>query len=96
MLIFSPSGIIGHNLLDAEETVNTIDEDVQNNQIPTINNDNDRDIVDLLYEKRVSFVEWDEWKRIDSFEQESKLNPDSPRTKLISIDSMIEVAKTEE
>jgi len=85
-----PSGIIGTNKADSYETVESLVHD-----LPDINSGSDtnvNDFVDMLEKRNVSFIDFDQWRMIDSAEQQMGQQCGKIREKIISIDQMLAIA----
>jgi ferredoxin--NADP+ reductase len=78
-----PTGVIGTNKKDAEETAALMLADVGKTPAPG----GGADIADLLKQKGVSYVDWAEWKKIDAVEIE-RGKPNRPRSKLVNLAEM--------
>lgn len=88
-----PVGVIGTNKPDAVSTVNSILED-----LPSLTGiaDQDRElsrIEDLLKERGVDFVTYEDWKRLDAFETARGTERGRPRVKLTEVAEMMRVIR---
>ncbi len=91
-----PSGVIGTNKKDAQETIETILEDAAAGRLPE-RQGLDRDgLPDLLGERGVRFVEFDGWQAIDALEQRRGADAGRPRIKLTAFEEMLEAAGKDE
>jgi ferredoxin/flavodoxin---NADP+ reductase len=89
-----PSGVIGTNKKDAQETVDALCEDAREGRIPTPPLAADRSaIVELLSERVPDFVGYQGWKAIDGAERERGEPLGRPRVKFVRIEEMLEVAR---
>lgn len=86
-----PTGIIGTNLTDAEDTVVSMARDYCNLQ---------RDpaagragLQRLLLQRGVSFVDWDAWENINHCEQEQGQSVGAARVKCTSVGDLLRAAK---
>ena len=87
-----PTGILGTNKRDAEETVGCLAEDLRAGALPAPRNP-DRDAIDaLLAERRPDHVTADGWHAIDALELERGRDAERPRVKLASRDELAEAA----
>lgn len=85
-----PSGIIGTNRACSVESVASLLEDIE--QLGTLEiNKNPDSIYTLLDERSVRYINFDEWKRIDSAEVKRGEVKDKPREKFTRIDEMFGV-----
>jgi ferredoxin/flavodoxin---NADP+ reductase len=88
-----PSGVIGTNKKDAQETVDHVFADLEARAIP------DREplepsIEELLAERQPDAVGYEGWRAIDEAEQERGRPHGRPRVKFCSIEEMIEAARS--
>jgi ferredoxin/flavodoxin---NADP+ reductase len=86
-----PSGVIGTNKKDAQETVSHLFEDMEAGRIPEPA-DGTEPIEALLAERAPDHVEWTDWELIDSAEQEAGKPHGRPRVKFVRIEDMLEAA----
>ena len=87
-----PTGVIGTNKKDAQETIETLLGDAAAGTLPE--RDVDRDALPgLLAERGIDFVEFDGWQAIDALEQERGAGAGRPRIKLTAFAEMLEAAK---
>lgn len=84
-----PSGIIGTNIADAKDTTATIMHDLQEMK-PRANSK--KKIDSLLAERKIQVVGWEDYQRLDEFEQTHKRNDNQPREKIVSIKQQLEAA----
>jgi ferredoxin/flavodoxin---NADP+ reductase len=88
-----PTGIIGTNKRDAQETVDVLFEDLDAGSLPAPN-DPDRDSLDaLLAERQPEAVSYAGWQAVDRVEREAGEPHGRPRVKLCSIEELLEAAK---
>ena len=102
-----PSGVIGTNKKDALETVQAIFDDLDSNNVPPVSSasrpgtagsgegQNVEPIEELLAE-RAEHVTYVGWKAIDAAETAAGEPHGRPRIKFVSIEEMIEAARTGE
>jgi ferredoxin--NADP+ reductase len=83
-----PTGVIGTNKKDAEETAALMLQDAGRTPKPA----GGGDISELLAQKGVKYVNWAEWSRIDRAEIE-RGKPSRPRSKFINLAQMREAIK---
>lgn len=86
-----PSGVIGTNKKDAQETVRLLLEDAAADRLPEPSGDSGTAHA-LLAERGVDHVEFDGWRAIDALEQERGAPRGRPRVKLTRIDEMLHAA----
>ena len=89
-----PSGVIGTNKKDAQETVNNLIEDAQAGRVPSPDLAEDRlAIVELLAERAPDAVTYAGWEAIDRAERDRGEPRGRPRVKFVRIDEMLEAAR---
>ncbi len=88
-----PSGVIGTNKKDAQETVNCVLEDIEAGRVlephPGL-----PDLGTLLAARHPGVVDYEGWKRIDRHEQGRGQPAGRPRVKLTRLGEMVQVAAT--
>jgi len=89
-----PSGVIGTNKKDAQETVDTLLEDVRHQRIGTPSSPEPDSIEQLLAERKPDFVSFAGWEAIDAAEVARGEPLGRPRVKFVSVEEMLEAAKT--
>jgi ferredoxin--NADP+ reductase len=88
-----PTGIIGTNKRDAQETVDTLLEDLDGGRLPAPA-DPDRDSLDaLIAERQPDAVSYAGWQAVDRAEREAGEPHGRPRVKLCSFEELLEAAK---
>jgi ferredoxin/flavodoxin---NADP+ reductase len=88
-----PTGIIGTNKRDAQETVDALLEDLDADRLGAPS-DPDRDSLDaLLAERQPDAVSYAGWQAVDRAEREAGEPHGRPRVKLCSFDELLEAAK---
>ena len=89
-----PSGVIGTNKKDAQETVDNLIEDAQAGRVPSPDLAEDRlAIVELLAERAPDAVTYAGWEAIDRAERDRGEPLGRPRVKFVRIDEMLEAAR---
>ncbi|MGH2924863.1 MAG: NADP oxidoreductase, partial [Solirubrobacterales bacterium] len=92
-----PSGVIGTNKKDAQETVDALIEDARAGRVPSPELAADRAaIVELLAERVPDVVGFQGWEGIDRVERERGEPLGRPRVKFVRIDEMLEAARAAE
>jgi ferredoxin--NADP+ reductase len=86
-----PSGVIGTNKKDAQETVENLFDDVEAERVPEARADV-APIEELLAERVPNHVEWSGWELIDNAEQERGRPLGRPRVKFVSVAEMLDAA----
>lgn len=89
-----PTGVIGTNKYCSAETVSMIFDDFAGGRLATPTEDADKLQV-LLADRSPDQVDYQGWQRIDKAERASGAAAGRPRTKLISIESMLAAARSE-
>jgi ferredoxin/flavodoxin---NADP+ reductase len=87
-----PTGILGTNKRDAEETVVRLAEDLAAGACPAPANPGREQIDALLAERKPQLVTEDGWRAIDARELEAGLQQGRPRVKLASRDELLAAA----
>ena len=88
-----PTGILGTNKRDAEETVSRLAEDLAAGVCPAP--PNGREQIDaLLAERQPDLVTVDAWRAIDEQELEAGVRQERPRVKLASREELLAAAGT--
>jgi ferredoxin--NADP+ reductase len=89
-----PSGVIGTNKKDAQETVDGLVEDAKAGRVPSQPLAGERSaIVELLAERVPDAVSYQGWEAIDRAEQERGKPLGRPRVKFVRIDEMLDAAR---
>lgn len=88
-----PSGVIGTNKKDAQETVNLLLEDADAGRLPEPEQGSPEAIEELLRERRPEFASFEGWQAIDLAEQERGKPHGRPRVKFTRIEEMVEIAR---
>ncbi len=89
-----PTGVIGTNEKDAQETVNHILEDLEADAL--LSPGEDGDLAELLAERHPGVVTYAGWERIDRYEREAGEPAGRPRVKLTRLGEMLSIAASEE
>jgi ferredoxin/flavodoxin---NADP+ reductase len=89
-----PSGVIGTNKKDAQETVDNLIADASAGELPTPGQASDADsIIQLLSERTPDHVTFVGWQAIDVAEQERGKPLGRPRVKFVRVDEMLDAAR---
>ncbi|MHC4840813.1 MAG: FAD-dependent oxidoreductase [Planctomycetota bacterium] len=83
-----PSGVVGTNKKDAEETVALMLEDVPNLRRARVAHESPQPVAELLAERNVEFVSFDEWQKINAIEIERGKAAGRPRNKFNTVEEM--------
>ncbi|MGH2713781.1 MAG: FAD-dependent oxidoreductase [Thermoleophilaceae bacterium] len=87
-----PTGILGTNKRDAEETVSSLAEDLRTGALPQPPNPGREQIDALLAERKPGLVTAEGWRAIDAHELERGRSEQRPRVKLASHDELLAAA----
>ncbi len=82
-----PSGVVGTNKPDSEETVARLLEDM--NQLTPCEQPDTTAVLDLLDQKGVRVVSFQDWQKIDASEVERGQKIGKPREKYVSVEEML-------
>ncbi|MEL0220433.1 MAG: FAD-dependent oxidoreductase [Deltaproteobacteria bacterium] len=88
-----PSGVIGTNKQDAMETVSRLKQNWQTSQTsqPKLVQD---DLLDLLKQKKIQFVSFEDWKKLDKFELEQGHLNGKSRQKICEVQEMLDLIRS--
>jgi ferredoxin--NADP+ reductase len=87
-----PTGVIGTNKKDAQETVNSILEDVAQGRLGQPADPDPATLIDLLRERRPEYVDYRGWEAIDAAEQAAGASQGRPRVKLCTFEELLGVS----
>ena len=87
-----PSGVIGTNKRDAQETVDRLLEDLAEGRLPEPGAPEPDSVESLVSERRPDYVSYAGWELIDAAEQAAGLPLGRPRVKFTRVEEMVEVA----
>ena len=89
-----PSGVIGTNKKDAQETVDKLFEDLEAEAIPEAELTGDRGAIEaLLSERKPDHVTFEGWRAIDAAEVEAGKPHGRPRVKFCRVEELVEASK---
>jgi ferredoxin--NADP+ reductase len=88
-----PTGIIGTNKRDAQETVNSVLEDLHEGRLPEPSAPDRAELEDLLHERRPELVTYAGWEAIDRAEREAGETHGRPRVKYTTFEELLEAAR---
>ena len=83
-----PTGTIGTNKPDANETVELMIADLPNT--PAAAEPNPQAVVELLQQRNIRYITLEEWQHLDSMETEAGEQQGRPRVKITSVDEMLD------
>jgi ferredoxin--NADP+ reductase len=87
-----PTGIIGTNKRDAQETVNTLLEDLEEGRLPQPQAPDRGELEELLRERKPDLVTYAGWEAIDRAEREAGEPHGRPRVKYTTFEELLEAA----
>jgi ferredoxin/flavodoxin---NADP+ reductase len=88
-----PSGVIGTNKKDAQETVTALLDDVRQGRLASVGRDSGG-LARLLDQAGADYVHYDGWEAIDALERERGEPLGRPRVKMTSIEEMVEISRS--
>ena len=88
-----PSGVIGTNKQDATETVSRLKKNWQTSPTPQPKLVQ-HDLLDLLNEKQIQFVSFEDWKKLDKFEIEQGQQNGKSRHKICEVQEMLDLIRS--
>lgn len=89
-----PSGVIGTNKKDAQETVDRLFEDLEAGRVPDAELASDRGSIEaLLNERKPDHITFEGWQAIDAAEVEAGKPRGRPRVKFCRTDEMLDASK---
>ncbi|HEX5820225.1 MAG TPA: FAD-dependent oxidoreductase [Solirubrobacterales bacterium] len=89
-----PSGVIGTNKKDAQETVDRLFEDLEAGRVPDPELASDRGSIEaLLNERKPDHITFEGWQAIDAAEVEAGKPRGRPRVKFCRTDEMLDASK---
>jgi ferredoxin/flavodoxin---NADP+ reductase len=88
-----PTGILGTNKRDAEETIDCLIDDLRSGQLPEPERPSSEELDALLAERQPNLVSADGWRAIDSHELGQGAAQKRPRVKLSSREELLSVAR---
>jgi ferredoxin/flavodoxin---NADP+ reductase len=86
-----PTGVIGTNKKDSQETVDTVTEDLRGAEPPDAGTDRSEMLVEWLLSRQPELVTDDHWKLIDEHERSTGEVAGRPRVKLTSIAELLRI-----
>ena len=87
-----PSGVIGTNKQDATETVSRLKKNWQTSPTPQPKLVQ-HDLLDLLKKKKIQFVSFEDWKKLDKFEVELGQQNGKSRHKICEVQEMLDLIR---
>jgi ferredoxin/flavodoxin---NADP+ reductase len=87
-----PTGVIGSNKKDSQETVDTLIEDLQGASLADFGPDHSEKLVEWLLEQQPKLITDDHWKLIDEYERSAGEPHGRPRVKVCSVAELLRIA----
>jgi ferredoxin--NADP+ reductase len=89
-----PTGVIGTNKRDAQETVDLLLEDLHEGRLPVPADPSLEAVDGLLRERKPTFVTYQGWEAIDAVEKAAGEAQGRPRVKLCTMEELLDAAAT--
>ena len=86
-----PSGVIGSNKKDSQDTVDTLLSDLASAPLPEVDPDHEAKVVEWLLSRQPKLVTDDHWQLIDAHERTSGEPHGRPRVKLASVAELLKI-----
>jgi len=86
-----PSGVIGSNKKDSQETVDTLIDDLRGAELSDVGDGHAEDLVEWLLSRQPHLVTDDHWKLIDEHERSAGQPHGRPRVKLTSVAELLRI-----
>ena len=86
-----PTGVIGSNKSDSQETVDTLMSDLAGADLADVDADHSEKLVEWLLERQPKLVTDDHWKLIDEYERSAGQPHGRPRVKLTSVAELLRI-----
>lgn len=88
------TGVLQGTMNTSFDVAKNILQDVDRGEVPVDDSrTGGQEIRELLTQRNVQFVSFDDWSRIDQVEREEGKKEGKPREKFVSVDQMVETAK---
>jgi ferredoxin--NADP+ reductase len=87
-----PTGVIGSNKKDSQETVDTLLSDLEGAELTSVDADHSEKLVEWLLERQPKLITDDHWKLIDEYERSAGQEGGRPRVKLTSVAELLRIA----
>jgi ferredoxin--NADP+ reductase len=86
-----PTGVIGSNKSDSQETVDTLIEDLSGAELADLGEDHGERIAEWLVERQPKVITDDHWKLINDYERSAGEPHGRPRVKLTSVAELLRI-----
>ena len=87
-----PTGVIGSNKKDSQDTVDTLVEDLRGATLADVGDDRSEELVEWLLERQPKLITDDHWKLINEHERAAGEPLGRPRVKLTSVADLLRIA----
>ncbi|MGX9790454.1 FAD-dependent oxidoreductase [Mycobacterium sp. MMS18-G62] len=87
-----PTGVIGSNKSDSQETVDTLISDLRDASLSDVGEDYSEELVEWLVERQPKLITDDHWKMIDDYERSAGEPHGRPRVKVTSVAELLRIA----
>jgi ferredoxin--NADP+ reductase len=87
-----PTGVIGSNKKDSQETVDTLLSDLSEAELADFGADHSEKLVEWLLERQPKLITDDHWKLIDDYERSAGEPHGRPRVKVCSVAELLRIA----
>jgi ferredoxin/flavodoxin---NADP+ reductase len=87
-----PTGVIGSNKRDSQETVDTLISDLSQGSLADFGADHSTELVDWLLGRQPKLITDDHWKLIDEYERSAGEPHGRPRVKVCSVAELLRIA----
>ena len=88
-----PSGVIGSNKQDAMETINRLKQNWETSDIQEPKLAQEK-LIDFLKQKKIQFVSFEDWKKLDKFEIEQGQRNGKSRQKICEVQEMLDLIQS--
>jgi ferredoxin/flavodoxin---NADP+ reductase len=86
-----PTGVIGSNKSDSQETVDTVVSDLSGGQLPDVDADYSEKLVEWLLDRQPKLITDDHWKLINEYERAAGEPHGRPRVKVTSVAELLRI-----
>jgi ferredoxin--NADP+ reductase len=86
-----PTGVIGSNKSDSQETVDTLVSDLSGADLADVDTDHSEKLVEWLLERQPKLITDDHWKLIDEYERSAGQGGGRPRVKVTSVAELLRI-----
>ena len=90
-----PSGVIGTNKADAQESVSLLLQDLRDGKLPAPESPSRDAVQRLLGERRVEVISYEDWRRLDAIELARGREIGRARVKLCTVKEMLQAVRCE-